>query len=237
MSAVRDFRDLDGADPWKLLGVRRDADADEIRRSYRRLSRSHHTDVGGDATQQAKLNRAYEVLSDPVRRADYLKLLNGPPAQPEPEPEEPAGDPFEWSSGPYTQRAHTPPRRPGPHTAPQYQDRADPHTVPPFQADPRTAPPYQGDPHTAPPFRNPYSAAPHRDPYAAPVHRPGGVNSDALIALFTSIVCPPASLILAIRGLRKIRRTGQRGRTIAWLAIVITIAFPTWAVVNNLLKK
>lgn len=235
MSGVRDFRDLDGADPWKLLGVRRDADADEIRRSYRRLSRSHHTDVGGDSTQQVKLNRAYEVLSDPVRRADYLQLLNGPPPEPAaPEPEEPAADPFEWSSGPYTQQA--PPQQ-QPYTAPPFQDPADVFIAPPAQGDPHVAPQYQGDPHTAPPFRNPYTASPSRDPYSAPVHRPGGVNSDALIALFTSIVCPPASLILAIRGLRKIRRTGQRGKTIAWLAIVITIAFPTWAVVNNLLKN
>ncbi|MEU8221901.1 DnaJ domain-containing protein [Kribbella sp. NPDC048915] len=82
MNARRDFRDLDGADPWKLLDVSRDADVIEIKRNYRRLSRDHHTDVGGDPARQAKLNRAYAILSDPARRTEYARLLT-PPTRPE----------------------------------------------------------------------------------------------------------------------------------------------------------
>ncbi|GAA1586929.1 MULTISPECIES: DnaJ domain-containing protein [Kribbella] len=235
MTAVRDFRDLDGADPWKLLGVSRDADADEIRRSYRRLSRSTHTDVGGDSSQQAKLNRAYEVLSDPVRRSDYLQLLNGPPTppeQPEPQPEEPAEDPFEWSSGPYTQQAHTPPRQPGPqyqdpYTAPTYQDPytapqyRDPHTAPQYR-DPHTPPQYR-DPHTAPTYQDPHTAPPYRGPYSEPSRRgeKRGVNGKAIAALGSVLFCMPLSIIFAIQALRAMRHSGERGKTLAWLALLI----------------
>ncbi|WP_427889321.1 DnaJ domain-containing protein [Kribbella sp. GL6] len=224
MSGARDFRDLDGADPWKLLGVRRDADADEIRRSYRKLSRTTHADVGGNSAEQAKLNRAYEVLSDPVRRSDYLSLLNGPPKPPEqPEPDEPAEDQFEWSSGPYTQQTQTPPRQPGPqyqdpYTAPTYQD---PYTAPQYR-DPHTAPQYR-DPHTAPQYRDPHTAPTYRGPYADP-SRSGqkpGVNRFAIAALPTVLICMPISIGLAIRALRTIRRTGERGKMLAWLALLL----------------
>ncbi|MGZ0151409.1 DnaJ domain-containing protein [Kribbella sp. WER1] len=213
MSAVRDFRDLGGADPWNLLGVRRDADADEIRRSYRKLSRSHHTDVGGDATEQAKLNRAYEVLRDPTRRAEYLELLNGPPKppeQPEPDPEEPAEDPFEWSSGPYTQHAQTPPRQPGP----QYQD---PYTARTYRD------PYATQPHVDAEIPDPFTAPPYRGPYSEPFRsgQKPGVNRFAIAALPTVLVCMPISIALAIRALRTIRRTGERGKILAWLALLL----------------
>jgi curved DNA-binding protein CbpA len=240
MSSSRDFRDLDGADPWKLLGVGRDADADEIKRSYRRLSRSHHADVGGDAAKQVKLNRAYEILSDPTRRADYALLLNQKaerPAQENKRSEQPAADPFEWSSGPapnFTERPR-PPRQdvytPPPQDATTFRNPYGPH-----QGDRYTAPTYR-DPSSASSYQNPYQAPPYRDPYSTGLSRSGGINTDALVALVTSIICPPASIILAVRGLRKIKRTGQRGKTLAWLALFVSVAFPTWAVVNNLLNQ
>lgn len=220
MSAGRDFRDLAGADPWKLLGVARDADADEIRRSYRRLSRSHHTDVGGDADQQARINRAYAVLSDPGRRADYAQLLDRPKQQPmanptdfaEPDPDEPPADPFEWSTGPapsHTQ-PYAPPRQPAPPPRQPYTSRREPYVAPPYQETPyqQTS---QQDPFVAPPYRSPYSARSQKR----------GVNVKAILALPTVLLCMPISIMLAVQALRAMRRSGERGKTLAWIALLL----------------
>jgi molecular chaperone DnaJ len=62
-------------DLYEVLGVSRAAGADEIRKAYRRLARKYHPDVNnGDAqaTEQFKeVNQAYEVLSNPEKRAQY----------------------------------------------------------------------------------------------------------------------------------------------------------------------
>ena len=61
-------------DLYELLGVPRDADADTIKRAYRRLARQLHPDLNPDpATQERfkEVSRAYEVLSDPQKRAAY----------------------------------------------------------------------------------------------------------------------------------------------------------------------
>jgi molecular chaperone DnaJ len=61
-------------DLYELLGVPRDADADTIKKAYRRLARQLHPDVNPDPETQEKfkeVSRAYEVLSDPQKRASY----------------------------------------------------------------------------------------------------------------------------------------------------------------------
>jgi curved DNA-binding protein len=61
-------------DPYEVLGVARDADADEIRRAYRALARSHHPDVSKEAGAEERfkeIGEAYAVLSDPERRAAF----------------------------------------------------------------------------------------------------------------------------------------------------------------------
>ncbi len=59
------------ADLYRLLGVSQDASQEEIKRAYRRQARSLHPDAGGDEEAFKNATRAYEVLSDPQRRARY----------------------------------------------------------------------------------------------------------------------------------------------------------------------
>jgi molecular chaperone DnaJ len=62
-------------DYYEVLGVARGADENEIKRAYRLLARKHHPDVNEDkAAAEHKfkeINEAYEVLSDPQKRANY----------------------------------------------------------------------------------------------------------------------------------------------------------------------
>ena len=62
-------------DYFKVLGVDRGADADTIKRAFRKLAREYHPDVNpGNAEAEAKfkeVSEAYEVLSDPDKRRRY----------------------------------------------------------------------------------------------------------------------------------------------------------------------
>ena len=64
-----------GSDLYRILGVPTDASADEIKKSYRRKAREMHPDLDPDnpwAEDEFKeLSAAYQILSDPVRRAQY----------------------------------------------------------------------------------------------------------------------------------------------------------------------
>ena len=61
-------------DYYTLLGVGRDASHAEIKQSFRRLARELHPDVSGERDAELRFRavaEAYEVLSDPERRATY----------------------------------------------------------------------------------------------------------------------------------------------------------------------
>ena len=64
-------------DYYKIMGVDRDASADEIKRAYRKLARKYHPDVSSESDAEARfqeLQEAYEVLKDPEKRAAYDNL-------------------------------------------------------------------------------------------------------------------------------------------------------------------
>ena len=66
MSSKRDY--------YAVLGVDRDADTEAIKRAYRRLAKQHHPDTNNAPDAEARfkeINEAYEVLSDPQKRATY----------------------------------------------------------------------------------------------------------------------------------------------------------------------
>ncbi|NOX62114.1 MAG: molecular chaperone DnaJ [Chloroflexi bacterium] len=61
-------------DYYDILGVPRNASPEEIKRAYRRMAKKYHPDIykGPDADARIKeINEAYEVLSNPDKRAAY----------------------------------------------------------------------------------------------------------------------------------------------------------------------
>ena len=65
---------MDYKDYYKILGVDKQASADDIKKAYRRLARKYHPDVSKEpdaAERMSEINEANTVLSDRERRAAY----------------------------------------------------------------------------------------------------------------------------------------------------------------------
>ena len=97
---------------YELLQVTPTADLEIITAAYRALIRRHHPDRNPSPTADAttkRLNEAWEILSDPAKRAEYDRTFaGGPSSRPAPPPRPP---------NPPTQE--TPPARPKPSPPPR----------------------------------------------------------------------------------------------------------------------
>ncbi len=70
-------------DPYEVLGVARNAGADEIKKAYRKLAIKYHPDKNpGDKPAEEKFKEAasaYEILSDPDKKAKYDRFGHNAP--------------------------------------------------------------------------------------------------------------------------------------------------------------
>ncbi len=58
-------------DYYEVLGVGKNASADELKKAFRRAAVEHHPDKGGDEAKFKEINEAYEVLKDSSKRQRY----------------------------------------------------------------------------------------------------------------------------------------------------------------------
>jgi curved DNA-binding protein CbpA len=134
-------------DPYHVLDLRHDATADDIKQRWRELAREHHPDrapADGEqrerqTTRMARINAAYDVLRDPVRRARYdaspearrtrAEQATGPVATggpPPPPPSRPVTRRFDTSAVFHRRNATVAPRPRG-HAEPAGTKPARPH--------------------------------------------------------------------------------------------------------------
>ena len=68
-------------DYYQILNVNRDASAEDIKKTFRRLAMQYHPDRNPEGVREAgekfkEINEAYEVLGDEQRRFQYDRLVN-----------------------------------------------------------------------------------------------------------------------------------------------------------------
>ena len=71
-------------DYYEVLGVGKEANADELKKAYRKLAREYHPDVNKAADAESKfkeIKEAYDVLSDDQKRATYDRFGHVDPNQ------------------------------------------------------------------------------------------------------------------------------------------------------------
>lgn len=96
-------------DYYAILGLPRNASANDVRGAYRLLAKRHHPDAGGDPERFRDVQEAYETLENPERRRGYdlslgqtIAVDHGRPAARRAEPV-PSGGPFSefapWITG------------------------------------------------------------------------------------------------------------------------------------------
>lgn len=204
MSARR-WRDLDGADPYEVLGVPRDAQPREVIRAHRELVRLLHPDLPGGSEEKTKrLHLARDILLEPATRAEYDNHVGGSiPTEESTEPERPdAWDADDVEPGAGSGRTQPTTARWPPPSASQppegdvipeaYEPYFQPHRVPPFPYVPRYPP------------RPPASE----------------ISALAITALVMACVFAPVGLILGIIALCRSQDRGPT-RTISIIAVCV----------------
>jgi len=104
-------------DLYRILGIAPLSPGDVIRQRWLEVARTTHPDVGGDGVRFRQAKQAYEILRDPVRRADYerfwLRAL-GPFERVVPADAAPVGPPLEPAAPEVPERPAPPAAAPPP---------------------------------------------------------------------------------------------------------------------------
>jgi len=58
-------------DPYKVLGVEKEAEIGSIKKEYYRLSKEYHPDLGGNEEKFKEIEEAYRILSDDKLRKEF----------------------------------------------------------------------------------------------------------------------------------------------------------------------
>lgn len=210
------FRDLGGADPYALLGVAPDANAEAIIRAYRRRIRQVHPDVAAGNEEQAKLlHIARDILLDPIERREYDESVR-------------PGRPGAAADGPPTAAAWDDP--------PAAAEWPDPPAASAWDADdvtvgamssPITDPGGGYDPYGHDRLRyyqphDQYQAYDQYQPYLDPrlAYPPRRRSYLGIWALVLSALCGPVGLVLAILALAQASPDEVANRVCAWIALV-----------------
>ena len=69
---------MENQDYYKTLGVKRDASQDDLKKAFRQLARKYHPDLNKGSKEAEdkfkEINEAYQVLSDPQKKAEYDRV-------------------------------------------------------------------------------------------------------------------------------------------------------------------
>ena len=68
-------------DPYKVLGVDRNTNENDLKKAYKSKAMKHHPDRGGDENKFKELNEAYDILKDPQKKAAYDRYGTADPNQ------------------------------------------------------------------------------------------------------------------------------------------------------------
>ncbi|MEJ2853692.1 MULTISPECIES: DnaJ domain-containing protein [unclassified Saccharothrix] len=210
------LRDLDGHDPYALLGVPPTATRAEIVAAHRKQVQLVHPDRPGGSEYETKLlHVAKDVLLDPRCRAEFDASRAKPADAPRSawDEEAPFDDPPEpprtlWDSEEVVTGAGPPAWDEPPPARPHW----DP---PPSHWDQRPTPPHWDQP--SPQWQPPHWEPPPWQPPA----RTASVSALPIVALVLSTLCwcAPLGLALAVTALRNPKRPNDRA--IALAAVVI----------------